>query len=89
MVSTEVEGLNMVHFVGSEKEPVTAEEAGCLFGVNGDGHISNVVGVSALGIGELDVLEASALSVSNFSVFGVDISNSHWEELEGFSAFLV
>ncbi len=80
---------NPKHFICSEEEPIAAEKACCLFSVNGEGHISNIVRVSALGIGKLDVLKASTSSVCHFLIFSVDVTNCHREEFVGFLVIFI
>lgn len=84
MLSVEEESLNVLEFSVSEQEPILAEQAVGVFGIDSDNNITNIIFISSLLIRESNVFEAEAISVGNRSLIWPDRPNSNGEEVTSF-----
>jgi hypothetical protein len=65
MLSMEEESLNMLELSVTEEEPILTEKTLRVLSINSDGHVTNIVLVSSLGVSKSNILKAETIGISN------------------------
>lgn len=81
VVTRKVKGLDVLELAGCKQEPVRAEKAGRLLGINGDCDVARLtISSQVLAEAELNVLETLAVIVGDRLGLGVQCSHVNWDK---------